>query len=280
MLAFAGNSLLCRLALTRTTIDAASFTSVRLLSGALLLWSLVHSRSTGTGASGSWLSALALFVYAAGFSFAYLSLTAATGALLLFAAVQTTMTGYGLWSGERLQRRQIIGLGVALAGLAVLLLPGLSAPSPTGAAVMLAAGGAWGIYSLRGRVASDPVCVTTGNFLRAVPFALLLNIFLFDRTSLDPAGIGYAVASGALASAVGYVLWYRALPGLKAANAATVQLSVPVLTAIGSIVFLNEEVSMRLLLASLAILGGIAMVVVERRGAIRASAQTGREADP
>ena len=261
LLAFAGNSLLCRLALKHTGIDPASFTSVRILSGALTLWLITRSRSRSASGAGNWPSALALFVYAAAFSYAYVSLPAATGALLLFGAVQATMIGYGLWLGERLLVRQWLGLLCAFAGLAGLLLPGLAAPPASGAALMLGAGVAWGVYSLRGKAAGDPTRVTSGNFLRAAPMAALLSLLTVRWSTVDLAGLGYALASGALASGVGYAVWYTALRGLKATSAATLQLSVPVLAALGGIVFLGETITGRLLLASAAILGGIALVM-------------------
>jgi drug/metabolite transporter (DMT)-like permease len=268
MTAFAGNSLLCRLALKDTAIDAASFTTVRLLSGALMLWLVVRLRGGGARAgAGNWLSALALFTYAAGFSFAYITLPAATGALLLFGAVQATMIGHGLWRGERLRPAQSVGLVLALGGLVGLLLPGLSAPPLFGASMMLGAGIAWGVYSLRGRVPGDATRVTAGNFMRAVPIAAALSGLMAGNMSLDRAGLLYAVASGALASGLGYAIWYTALPALKATKAATVQLSVPVLATIGGIAFLGEAVSLRLVAASIAILGGIALVILEKRSA-------------
>jgi drug/metabolite transporter (DMT)-like permease len=263
MIAFAGNSLLCRMALRHTGIDAASFTSIRIFSGALVLWLIIGLRGERIGTAGSWYSALALFAYAAGFSFAYVSLPAATGALLLFGAVQATMISYGLWKGEQLRGRQVAGLIVAFSGLFGLLLPGLSAPPLHGSILMLAAGIAWGIYSLRAKGAIDPTRVTAGNFMRAAPFAAGLSIVMLPSVSLDGSGILYAIASGALASGVGYAIWYKALRGLKAASAATVQLSVPVIAAIGGIAFLGEPVTLRLLIASTAILGGIALVTFD-----------------
>ncbi|HMB42292.1 MAG TPA: DMT family transporter, partial [Luteimonas sp.] len=227
MLAFAANSLLCRMALAHTAIDAASFTAIRLVSGAIVLWLLVVLRGAAQAEPGSWRSAFALFAYAAGFSFAYVSLTAATGALLLFGAVQVTMIGHGLWRGERLRVVQVVGCVAAFAGLVGLLLPGLSAPPLGGALLMLGAGFAWGVYSLRGRRAIDAVGVTAGNFMRAVAFAALLATALWRDRSVDGAGIAYAVASGAMASGVGYVIWYAALPRLRPTSAAIVQLSVP-----------------------------------------------------
>ncbi|GAA0785138.1 DMT family transporter [Marinobacterium sediminicola] len=265
MIAFAGNSLLCRAALQDTTIDAASFTSIRMISGALVLWLLIQLRNGEAVGRGSWLSALALFVYAAGFSYAYLSLGAGTGALLLFGAVQATMIGYGLWQGERFTAVQVMGLLLALSGLAGLLLPGMSAPPLSGAVLMLAAGCAWGVYSLRGRGAGDPTRVTAGNFMRAAPLALLLSIVTMSQANLDIAGVAYAIASGALASGVGYAIWYTSLPMLKATSAATVQLSVPVIASVGGILLLGEALTLRLVLASIAILGGIALVIWQKR---------------
>jgi len=265
MIAFAGNSVLCRLALAHTTIDAASFTTVRIVSGALTLWLIVSLRDRSTTVAGNWPSAFALFAYAAGFSFAYVSLTAATGALLLFGAVQATMIGYGLWRGERLNRQQITGLALALAGLVGLMLPGLTAPPLGGALLMLGAGVAWGVYSLRGRGAGDPTRVTAGNFVRAVPFALVVSVLMLSRTSLDTTGLIYAVLSGALASGIGYAIWYTALHGLSATNAATVQLSVPVIAALGGVALLGEPVTLRLAITSAAILGGVAIVILGRR---------------
>lgn len=265
MIAFAGNSLLCRLALQETDIDPATFTTVRLLSGALMLWLVVTLRQEKRQGKGSWPSAMALFAYAAGFSFAYVSLPAATGALLLFGAVQATMIGRGLWVGERFRGLQVAGLLLAFGGLVGLLLPGLTAPPLFGSVLMLGAGVAWGIYSLRAKGAGDPTCVTAGNFLKTVPVTLLLSVLMFRFASVDTAGLIYAVSSGALASGLGYAIWYAALPALKNTTAATVQLSVPVIAAIGGIVFLGEPVSLRLVLASVAILGGIALVILRKQ---------------
>jgi drug/metabolite transporter (DMT)-like permease len=267
MTAFAANSLLCRAALKQTAMDAGSFTALRILSGAAVLWLIVRLRGGAPNLPGNWRSALALFVYAAGFSYAYLQLPTATGALILFGAVQTTMIGYGLWRGERLAGSQALGLCVALAGLVGLLLPGLSAPPPGSALLMLAAGVAWGIYSLRGKGSGTPTLVTAGNFLRAVPFALLLWVCTLSRVSLDGAGACYALLSGGLASGLGYLLWYGVLPGLTATNAATVQLSVPVIAALGGVLFLGEAITLRLLASSAAILGGIALVIRSKRNA-------------
>lgn len=271
MLAFAGNSLLCRLALQQSQLDAGSFTVIRLVSGALVLWLVAHKFRGDQNGAGNWPSALALFIYAAAFSFAYVRLPTATGALLLFGAVQATMISYGLWKGERLRALQRVGLALALSGLLGLLLPGLSAPPLGGSVLMIGAGVAWGVYSLRGKGAGDPTRVTAGNFLRAAPIAIALSLLMLglQRVTLDAAGIGYALASGALTSGLGYAIWYTVLPALKATTAATVQLSVPVLAALGGIVFLGEAVTLRLGLASLTILGGIALVVLQKRAAPR-----------
>ena len=268
MIAFASNSLLCRLALRDTGIDPASFTFIRIVSGAVALWAIATlraARGTARRASGSWPSAFALFVYAAAFSFAYVSLPAGTGALLLFGAVQATMIFWGLRKGETLRARQLAGLALALIGLVVLVFPGVAAPPVLGSLLMLSAGIAWGVYSLRGRGVSDPLATTAGNFLRAVPFAFAISVALFAAANFDRIGILYAVLSGALASGVGYAIWYTALPALKAASAATVQLSVPVLTAAGGILLLGEPLTLRFLLASVAVLGGIALVLKQRR---------------
>jgi drug/metabolite transporter (DMT)-like permease len=261
LLAFAGNSLLCRAALQHTPIDATSFTTLRLLSGALVLWLLVQlTRRDATG-RGSWPSALALFSYAAAFSFAYVNLSAGTGALLLFGSVQTGMMGWGLFKGERFSSLQWLGLALAIAGLVGLLLPGLSAPPLGAAALMIIAGLAWAVYSLRGKGAGDPLRVTAGNFVRTVPVALLMSLLFMGRAQVDTVGALYAVASGAITSGIGYAIWYTALPHLKATSAATLQLSVPVIAAVGGILWLGEAPTLRLLLASLAILGGIALVI-------------------
>ena len=265
MIAFAGNSLLCRYALKETDIDPGSFTVIRLVAGAVMLWLIVRLRSGPRDGGGNWLSALALFGYAAGFSFAYASLPAATGALLLFGAVQVTMVGHGLWRGERLHGWQWGGAVLAFAGLVGLLLPGLSAPSLQGALLMLGAGVAWGIYSLRGRGAGDPTQVTAGNFLRTLPIALVLLPWFYSHVSFDGLGVLCAIASGALASGIGYAIWYTALPRLRATTAATVQLSVPVLAALGGVALLAEPVTVRLGLSAIAVLGGIALVILQGR---------------
>lgn len=262
MLAFAANSLLCRLALKDGHIDAASFTALRIGSGALVLALIIRARGARPLAAGNWHSAWALFVYAAGFSYAYLGLSAATGALLLFGAVQATMIGYGFYVGERMAWRQVMGLAIAAAGLIALLLPGLAAPSLPHALLMATAGMGWGVYSLRARGAGDPANATAGNFLRAAPMALALGLAWLPWSRIDGAGIAYALASGALASGLGYVIWYKALRGLNATTAGSVQLSVPVLTTLGGVLLLSEPLSWRVLYSALAILGGLALVIL------------------
>jgi drug/metabolite transporter (DMT)-like permease len=281
MIAFASNSLLCRAALKQTSIDAATFTFVRIFSGAVALWLIMGMRRPFVVAAvsdrrseGNWISALALFGYAAAFSFAYNTLSAGTGALLLFGAVQATMIFWGLCKGEKLHAIQAAGVIVAVTGLVVLVFPGLSAPPLIGSILMLGAGIAWGIYSLRGKREKHPARATAGNFLRAVPFAAITSIILISWARLDRTGITYAVISGAITSGLGYVLWYAALSDsmpvrLGPAAAATVQLSVPVLAATGGILLLGEPITLRYVLSSLAVLGGIALVVIEKRRAIK-----------
>jgi len=266
MLAFAGNSLLCRIALRDTAIDAASFTAIRIAAGALMLAILLRARGGRPMAGGSWLAALMLFSYAAFFSFAYRELSAATGALLLFGAVQMTMMGFGLASGERLGVIELAGLALALAGLVALLLPGLAAPPLQGAAFMVAAGASWGVYSILGKKLGEPTAATGGNFLRAVPLAAALGLATMNHSSVDLYGALYAVLSGAITSGLGYALWYASLPRLTSTSAAIVQLSVPAIAALGGALLLSEPVTTRLLVASAAILGGIAITVAGKRG--------------
>lgn len=264
MIAFAGNSLLCRLALKETAIDAASFTTVRMLAASLALGLLIGFRPSVYRSSGNWPSALALFAYAAGFSFAYIHLSAGTGALLLFGAVQATMIGVGIYKGERLVGWRLMGFVLALGGLVVLLLPGLSAPPLLSALSMLGAGIAWGIYSLRGKGVGSPVAATAGNFLRTLPLTACLSLLMFRQMSVDNAGLVYAALSGALTSGIGYAIWYQVLPSLRSTTAATVQLSVPVLAAVGGILLLGEPLGWRLLVASFAILVGILLVIHQK----------------
>lgn len=264
MIAFAGNSLLCRMALKSTAIDAASFTTVRMLSAALVLGLLIGFKPSVYRNGGSWPSALALFAYAAGFSFAYINLSTGTGALLLFGAVQATMIGFGIYNGERLVGWRLIGFLLALGGLIILLLPGLSAPPLASALSMVVAGIAWGIYSLRGKAVGSPVAATAGNFLRTVPMTAALSLVMLPQMSLSVDGVVLAVLSGALTSGLGYAIWYGVLPFLKSTTAATVQLSVPVIAALGGVLLLGEPLAGRLIAASLAIVVGILLVIHQK----------------
>lgn len=269
MLAFAGNSLLCRLALKQTAIDPATFVAIRIASGALVLWLVLRMRKPAKQLEGNWHGALALLAYAVAFAYAYTQIPAGTGALLLFASIQISMILYGFFIGERLSITQGLGIGLAVAGLVILMLPSVSAPPLFHALLMIAAGVAWGAYSLLGRSARDAASATAGNFIRATPVALLLFLLhgLSSRVDYDAAGVAYAVASGAVTSGLGYVVWYAALKGLKVTHAATVQLSVPVLTAFGGTLFLDEPVTGILVTASVLILLGIALVVLVKRPA-------------
>lgn len=265
MTAFAANSILCRMALKATMIDPATFTVIRLLSGATTLWLIVRVRTGGEAVAGNWRSAFSLFAYAAAFSFAYVSLSAGTGALILFGTVQATMILYGLLRGERFTRLQTAGLLVALGGLLALLLPGATAPHWVGATLMATAGIAWGAYSLLGRGSVNPIETTAGNFIRASVLGLLASVASLGLFTWDARGAILAFLSGAVASGLGYAVWYTVLPVLRATQAATVQLSVPVLAALAGVLLLGEHLSLRLVLCSIAILGGIALVMHARK---------------
>ena len=269
MVAFASNSLLNRLALGRESIDPVSYTTVRLVSGAITLWLIaaLQKNSTGPRVGGTWISAAMLFLYAIAFSFAYLSLSAGTGALILFGTVQVTMILAALRSGERPQPLEWLGLLLALGGLVYLVLPGLEAPPLPSSALMMLAGIAWGIYSLRGRGYSSPLANTTGNFMRTVPFVLAVLLVSLPDVRLSSSGVLLGVLSGAVASGVGYVIWYAALRLLTATRAAIVQLSVPILAAWGGVAFLAEDITLRLILAAALILGGIALAIAGHRKA-------------
>jgi len=265
LVAFAANSVLARLALRGGGIDAASYSTLRLASGAIVLSLLVWRRGARRPwAAGTWTSAVFLFLYAAPFSFAYLTLPTGTGALILFAAVQATMIMGGLHGGERPRPREWVGLVVALAGLVWLVLPGIDAPAPLGAALMATAGISWGFYSLRGRRSGAALADTTGNFVRATPLALVLTAVALASATTTPAGVLYAVLSGGLASGVGYAVWYAALPDLTATRAATIQLAVPILAAMAGVVLLAEPLSVRLVTAAVAILGGVGLAASAR----------------
>ena len=266
MVAFAANSLLCRMALGDPLVDPVSFTTIRLVSGALALVAisrLVVGPEVPQTTKGSWGSGFALFAYAGAFSLAYVSLSAGMGALILFGSVQVTMLGAALTSGERLTPAQWVGSVAAIGGLVYLVLPGISAPDPVGALLMCVSGIAWGVYSIRGKGVSAPVAMTAGNFLRSTPFAIAVSAVALSRVHLEPSGILLAVASGSVTSGMGYVLWYKVLRSLTTSQASIVQLSVPVLAAFGGVAFLSEQVSTRLVAASALILGGVALAVLK-----------------
>jgi drug/metabolite transporter (DMT)-like permease len=261
MLAFAANSLLCRQALEHTDIDPALFTAIRIASGALMLTGILIIKGNPKFlGSGSWASAFALSIYAACFSFAYVDLTAATGALLLFTAVQATMLGYGYYIGDRLSAIAISSLLVAFCGFVTLLYPGISSPPVFGSLLMVASGCAWGVYSLRSG-SGDPLATTASNFVRATPIGFGILALGSPWLHIDEAGILFAILSGALASGCGYAIWYAALKGLSVTSAATVQLSVPVITATLAVFSLGEPIGIRFVIASVAILGGVAIVI-------------------
>lgn len=266
LIAFAGNSLLCRAALHGNAIDPVSFTLVRLFSGAFILWIICAIQLKKSKIQGTWRGALALTLYASGFSLAYIKLAAGTGALLLFGMVQVTMIGWGLVKGESIKWGQWTGFLLAFAGLIYLLWPGIQAPDLKSSVYMLTAGIAWGIYSLLGRGPGNPTLNTAGNFARACPLVLILFLIPFDH-NMSQTGVALAILSGSLASGLGYALWYLVLPQLRASTAATVQLSVPVLAAGGGMLLLKEAITWRYGLASAAILGGIFLFIQQAKKA-------------
>jgi drug/metabolite transporter (DMT)-like permease len=264
LVAFAANSVLARVALGAGAIDAASYATIRVAAGALALALLLRLRAGGWSLTGTWRSAAWLALYAAPFAFAYLELPTGTGALILFGSVQVTMITAGLAGGERPDPREWVGLGLALLGLVWLVLPGVGQAPVAGAVLMAVAGVAWGAYSLRGRRVADALADTGGNFLRATPLVLAVSLVTLPGAHLTAPGLGYAVASGAVASGLGYVIWYAALPRLTATRAATIQLAVPVLAAWAGVVLLHEAVTLRLVLSGAAILGGVGLAVLRR----------------
>lgn len=285
MIAFAANSLLARAALSAGAIDGVSFTAVRLVAGAVTLVVLLRFQRRGSyfdaaggsrrddAAFGSWASGFALFAYAIAFSLAYLRLGAATGALILFSSVQFSMIAWGLLHGHRPIVREVAGLVIAAVAFAWLLAPGAATPDLAGAVLMTASGIAWGVYSLRGRGSRNPLADTAGNFVRAVPFGLLMLVLSAsafagpELTGLKLTGRGtvLAIVSGAVTSGLGYAIWYRALPSLSPMHAATVQLTVPILAALGAVAFLSETLTLRLVVASVVILGGVAVSILSRQ---------------
>lgn len=264
LFAFAANSVLCRLALGQALIDANSFTIIRLFSGAVVLLLIIQFRNNQNVrvTKGSWFSGFMLFLYALTFSYAYISLDTATGALILFGSVQITMMVFSLLSGDRLHPSELVGMLIAFLGFTYLFLPGLTTPPIAGASLMLTAGIAWGLYSIRGRGSENPLFDTAYNFLRTMPLTLILVIVVINKAHTSPAGILLAIISGGLASGIGYAIWYRALGSLTSMQAAVVQLLVPVIAALGGILFVSEMVTMRLIISAIMILGGILLVVL------------------
>jgi drug/metabolite transporter (DMT)-like permease len=275
LLAFAGNSILTRMALGHGGTDAATFTTVRLAAGACVLAALVRLRAEGRPPSpaprrrGGLAGPLALFVYAAPFSFAYVRIGAAAGALLLFGSVQLTMIAYGIATGERPSARTWVGLALAAAGLAWLTLPSVGRPDPLGSALMVLAGAAWGVYSIAGKRATDALASNARSFAVALPLALALELLAIRSAHIDARGALLAVASGGITSGLGYAIWYRALRGLTATQAAILQLSVPVIAALAAVALLGETLNPRLVSAGAAVLGGVAVVLSERARARR-----------
>jgi drug/metabolite transporter (DMT)-like permease len=263
LIAFAANSIFARLALGSQSIDPASYTTVRLVTGAATLWLIARLREADPSATldSGWTSAAMLFLYAGTFSFAYISLTTGTGALILFAAVQITMIAVGLYAGERPSPMHWLGLLIAVAGLVYLVSPGVTAPSAFGSLLMGSAGIAWGIYSILGRGVSDPVHATARNFLRTVPLTFIISLLWLPSMAITAEGFLWAALSGSITSAVGYVIWYAALRGLTATLAATLQLSVPALAALGGVVLLSEKMTLRLFLAGALILAGVGLAI-------------------
>jgi drug/metabolite transporter (DMT)-like permease len=266
LVAFAANSILTRMALGADQLDAASFTTLRLCSGALVLALLAarHLRHAAAWRGRSLVGPVALFVYAAPFSFAYLRIGAAVGALVLFGVVQLTMISWGLRRGEQPDGRTWAGFILAAGGLAALTVPSVTRPDLTGVALMAVAGIAWGVYSIVGTGGTDPLTSTARNFILAVPLALLLSGTQLGKAHGTATGVTLAVISGAVTSGLGYAIWYRALRRLAVTQAGMVQLSVPVIAALGAVVFLGESLSTRLLLSGVAVLGGIALVLSAR----------------
>ncbi|MBK7707496.1 MAG: DMT family transporter [Acidobacteria bacterium] len=267
LLCFALNSVLCRMALRGGEIDATSFTVVRLVSGAAVLFLLAHAfgrRDAGED-NGNWVSALFLFGYAILFSFAYLGLTTATGALILFGSVQLTMIFWAIARGESPRRLEWVGLSVAFCGLVYLVLPGLESPPIASSILMAVAGAAWGFYTLRAKGVKNPLSTTAGNFARSLPFAAVAALPFLGNLKISFRAALIAAVSGAIASGIGYAVWYAALRFHTPVRAAVLQLAVPAIAAAGGILLLREEFSVRLLLASLLILGGIGIAILVRR---------------
>jgi drug/metabolite transporter (DMT)-like permease len=266
LIAFAANSVLCRLALDGGTIDAAGFTVIRLLSGALVLSAIlkIKNNKSRLSSKGSWSASFMLFLYAITFSYAYITLDTGTGALILFGAVQITMIALSLLSGNRLHLSEWLGVSIAFTGFVYLVLPGVTTPSVIGFSLMTVAGMAWGVYTLKGKGSESPLRDTAYNFLRTIPMIAIVGIAAISQAHFSTTGIGLAVLSGGIASGIGYTIWYTALSGLSATQAAVVQLSVPVIAAFGGVLFVSEAITLRLAISAVLILGGILLVVLGR----------------
>ena len=279
LIAFAANSVFNRLALGSNAIDASSYVGIRLVSGAATLW-LLNILSKGAFNFGdkpfldnlkpSFLSAFYLFAYGIAFSFAYRSLNSGMGAFILFGTVQTTMLLMAVLKGDRPHMSEWFGLVVALGGLVYLVFPGLSAPDPLGAVLMLIAGVAWAFYTLRGRGVKDPLETTALNFICSVPMVLAVNLFMMQQIHFSTEGVVYALISGAVTSGMGYAIWYTALRGLTTTQAALLQLLVPILAALGGVIFLSENITMRLVSAGAMIIAGVLLALMGKRIALKA----------
>lgn len=264
LIAFAANSVLCRLALGNEAIDAASFTVIRLLSGAIVLFLIIRftQKNTELSTNGSWIASLMLFLYAITFSYAYISLDTGTGALILFGSVQITMILLSLISGTRLHYTEWAGVIIAFTGFVYLILPGVTTPSTVGFLLMAAAGVAWGIYTLKGRGSQNPLMDTAYNFFRTIPLVILLTIITISHANYSSEGVLLALLSGGITSGIGYTIWYIALGGLSATQAAVLQLLVPVIAALGGVIFVSETITVRLTISAAMVIGGILMVVL------------------
>ena len=271
LLAFAANSVLCRMALGDKTIDASSFTIIRLLSGAIVLTIIlkIKNKSKQAKTKGNWYSSIMLFLYAITFSFAYITLDTGTGALILFGAVQITMILLSIYAGNRLHILEWMGLIIAFTGFIYLILPGVNIPSIRGFLLMAIAGIAWGIYTLNGRKSKNPLMDTAYNFIRTIPFLIILLIISISQVNYSTEGIWLAIISGGVTSGIGYTIWYMALGGLSATQAAVVQLLVPVIAAFGGVIFIAEKITFRLTMASFLILGGILVIVMTRKKVLK-----------
>lgn len=275
LIAFAANSVLCRLALGNGSIDAASFTVIRLLSGAVVLCVILSFQRNNQDAlsKGSWMASFTLFLYAITFSYAYLSVDTGTGALILFGSVQITMIILSIIGGTRLHITEWFGVVIAITGFIYFILPNVSTPSMNGFILMTISGISWGVYTLIGRRSKNPLTDTTYNFVRTIPFVVLLAVFTLDNMSYSNDGVILALLSGGITSGVGYTIWYIALNDLSSTQASVIQLSVPIIAAIGGVIFVSELITFRLIISAIIVLGGILMVVLGKYFAAKITLQ-------